>query len=75
VIDLDTGQVISGGTAGGGGSAGVTAVPVTVDLADNRRQTVLGVLAVVLMLGLVLGPPLVARTMRSRAASREGPLP
>jgi len=50
-------------------------VPVTVDLADNRRQTVLGVLAVVLMLGLVLGPPLVARTMRSRAASREGPLP
>ena len=75
VIDPDTGQVISGGTAGGGGSAGVTAVPVTVDLADNRRQTVLGVLAVVLMLGLVLGPPLVARTMRSRAASREGPLP
>jgi phosphate ABC transporter phosphate-binding protein len=75
-IDPDTGQVIGNGTSvGGAGSTGVTAVPVTVDLADNRRQIVLGVLAVVLLLGLVLGPPLVARTMRSRAGAGQGPLP
>jgi PBP superfamily domain len=73
VIDPDTGQVISGGTAGGSsGAAGVTAVPVTVDLADNRRQTVLGALAVVLLVGLVVGPPLVARTMRSRDETPDG---
>jgi hypothetical protein len=44
-------------------------VPVSVDVADNRRQMVLASLAVVLLLGLVLGPPLVARTLRNR----EGP--
>lgn len=76
VIDPDTGQVISGDPSlRGAGAAGVTAVPVTVDLADNRRQVVLSVLAVVLLLGLVVGPPLVARTMRSRAGPGQGPLP
>jgi hypothetical protein len=47
----------------------VVAAPVSVDSADNRRQMVLAILASVLLLALVLGPPLVARTMRSR----EGP--
>ncbi|MGH3695419.1 MAG: phosphate ABC transporter substrate-binding protein PstS [Pseudonocardiaceae bacterium] len=66
-IDPDTGQLIGGTSlAGGAGSTGVSAVPVSVDVADDRRQTVLAVLAVVLLLGLVLGPPLVARTMRNR---------
>lgn len=66
-IDPDTGEQLGGPVRGSGST--VSAVPVTVDLADNRRQAVLGVLAVVLLLGLVLGPPLVARTMRAR----EGP--
>jgi phosphate transport system substrate-binding protein len=73
VIDPDTGQVIGGGTSlGGSGTAGISAVPVSVDVADSRRQTVLGVLAVVLLLGLVLGPPLVAHRMRSRTGSQQG---
>jgi phosphate ABC transporter phosphate-binding protein len=74
-IDPDTGQVIGSGTTSNGSSSGVSAVPVTVDLADNRRQMVLGTFAVVLLLGLVLGPPLVARTMRRRAGPQGGPLP
>ncbi len=71
VIDPDTGQLIGGTSlAGSSGSAGVSAVPVSVDVADDRRQMVLAVLAVVLLLGLVLGPPLVARSMRSREGQR-----
>jgi phosphate transport system substrate-binding protein len=67
-IDPATGEVINGASsAGGAGSSSVSAVPVSVDVADTRRQVVLAVLAVVLLFGLVLGPPLVARTMRSRA--------
>ncbi len=65
-IDPDTGQPISGTLANGSGSTSVSAVPVSVDVADNRRQMVLASLAVVLLLGLVLGPPLVSRTMRNR---------
>jgi len=66
-IDPATGEVISGSSAAGTGSSSVSAVPVSVDAADNRRQMVLAVLAVVLLVGLVLGPPLVARSMRSKA--------
>ncbi|MGH3783390.1 MAG: phosphate ABC transporter substrate-binding protein PstS [Pseudonocardiaceae bacterium] len=68
VIDPNTGQVL-GGSSSGSGSSDVSALPVSVDSADNRRQMVLGTLAAVLLLALVLGPPLVARTMRAR----EGP--
>jgi hypothetical protein len=32
-------------------------------------------LAAVLLLGLIVGPPLVARTMRNRGGAQEGPLP
>jgi phosphate transport system substrate-binding protein len=67
-IDPTTGEVI-GGAASGSNSSGASAVPVSVDVADNRRQMVLAMLAAVLLLGLIVGPPLVARTMRNR----EGP--
>jgi phosphate ABC transporter phosphate-binding protein len=69
-IDPNTGQLI-GGSSSGSGSSDVTALPVSVDSADNRRQMVLGVLAAVLLLALVLGPPLVARTMRDRVGPQE----
>ncbi|MGH3872604.1 MAG: phosphate ABC transporter substrate-binding protein PstS [Pseudonocardiaceae bacterium] len=70
-IDPDTGQVSGGGAAASGsGDSTVAAVSVAVDAADNRRQTLLAMLAIVLLLGLVLGPPLVAQTMRSRAGPR-----
>ena len=73
-VDPATGEVINGTSAtGGSGSSGVSAVPVSVDVADNRRQVVLAVLAIVLLLGLVLGPPLVARNLRSRAGPPPGP--
>jgi phosphate transport system substrate-binding protein len=66
-VDPDTGQVI-GGTplAGGSGSAGVSAVPVSVDAFDNRRQMLLVVLTLVVLLGLALGPPLLVYRMHSR---------
>jgi phosphate transport system substrate-binding protein len=67
-IDPNTGEVIGGATSGSSSSS-VSALPVSVDVADNRRQMVLAILAAVLLLGLVLGPPLVARSMRGR----EGP--
>ena len=67
-VDPNTGQLIGGSSTSGSGSD-VVAAPVSVDSADNRRQMVLALLASVLLLALVLGPPLVARAMRSR----EGP--
>lgn len=71
VIDPDTGQVIDGSTlAGGSGGSGATAAAVSVDAADGRRQMMLAVLAAALLLALVLGPPLVARSMRSQKSSQ-----
>jgi hypothetical protein len=59
--------VIEGATpAGGSGSSGVSAVPVAVDAFDNRRQMLLAVLTIVVLLGLALGPPLWAYRMHSR---------
>jgi phosphate ABC transporter phosphate-binding protein len=70
-IDPATGEVINGASStSGSGSSGVSAVPVSVDVADNRRQMVLGSLAAVLLIGLVLGPPLVARKMRGREGAQ-----
>ncbi|HKR51956.1 MAG TPA: phosphate ABC transporter substrate-binding protein PstS [Pseudonocardiaceae bacterium] len=66
-IDPDTGQVIGGpALASGSGSTSSSAVSVPVDVADNRRQTVLAVLTTIVLLGLVFGPPLTAYTMRRR---------
>ena len=65
--DPVTGQVIDGSAlAGGPGSSGASAVPVSVDAADNRRQVLLAVLTTVVLLGLSLGPPLLAYRTRSR---------
>ncbi|MGH3430125.1 MAG: substrate-binding domain-containing protein, partial [Mycobacteriales bacterium] len=66
-IDPDTGQVVGGVTSTtGSGSTGASAVAVTVDVADTRQQMVLATLATVALLGLILGPPLLARSMRGR---------
>jgi phosphate transport system substrate-binding protein len=75
-IDPTTGEVIGGATpVSGSAASGASAVQVSVDVADNRRQMVLASLAAVLLLGLVVGPPLVARMMRNREGLHEGPLP
>ncbi|MGH3786609.1 MAG: phosphate ABC transporter substrate-binding protein PstS [Pseudonocardiaceae bacterium] len=69
-IDPDTGLPVDGeALSSGSQSSSVSAVPVSVDVASNRQRTVLALLAAVLLLGLVIGPPLVAHRMRSR----EGP--
>jgi phosphate ABC transporter phosphate-binding protein len=66
-IDPDTGQVIGGSAlASGTGLVGASAVPVSVDAADTRRQVLLAVLAGIVLLGLALGPPLLVYTVRSR---------
>ena len=75
VIDPETGQVMGGTSLAGSGSSGASAIPVSIDVADNRRQMLLAIIAAVLLLALVLGPPLVARTMRNRDRDQEGPLP
>jgi Na+/glutamate symporter len=71
VVDPDTGQVIGGpALAGGSGTSGAAAVPVSVDAADNRRQMVLALLTIVVIFGLALGPPLLAYRVRSREGPR-----
>jgi phosphate transport system substrate-binding protein len=70
VIDPDTGQPTGGSAlASDSGFSGASAVPVSVDTADNRRQMLLAALTVAVLLGLVLGPPLMAYRMHRR----EGP--
>jgi phosphate ABC transporter phosphate-binding protein len=65
-IDPDTGQAVDGTTlaGGSGGSTSASAVPVAVDAADNRRQMLLAILTTVVLLGLALGPPLLAYRAR-----------
>ena len=66
-IDPDTGQAIGGpALTGGSGTSSASAVPVSVDATDNRRQMVLALLTIVVILGLALGPPLLAYRVRSR---------
>jgi len=69
-VDPDTGQVIGGSTTTGSGSTNALAVPVSVDAADSRRQILLAILTVVVLLGLALGPPLLAYTVRNRQGRR-----
>jgi phosphate ABC transporter phosphate-binding protein len=72
-VDPVTGQVTSDATAAGGsGSADVSAVPVSVGVADSRRQTLLAVLTVVVAVVLVLAPPLMAHRWGSRAGAGRG---
>jgi phosphate transport system substrate-binding protein len=69
VIDPDTGQVIGGPTlASGSNSSSASAVPVSVDSADSRRQMLLAALTIAALLVLIFGPPLLAYT----ACRREG---
>ena len=71
-IDPLTGQPTDNTSLSGSGSSNVSAVPVSVDVADNRRLIVLGVLAVALLVGVVLVPPLVAKEMRRRTGPPPG---
>ena len=55
------------------GAADVSAVPVSVGVADSRRQTALAALTVIVALALVLAPPLITHRIRIRAEPRRGP--
>jgi hypothetical protein len=62
VIDPDTGQVVGG--TGGGGADSAAAIPVSLsNQLDPTLKTVLIVVACGLLLGLTVGPPLVARML------------
>jgi phosphate ABC transporter phosphate-binding protein len=62
VIDPDTGQTVGG--AGGGGVDSVAAIPVSLsNQLDPTLKTVLIVVACGLLLGLTVGPPLIARML------------
>jgi phosphate transport system substrate-binding protein len=66
-IDSETGQPIDeSALPSGPGSASANAVPVSVDAVNDRRQLLLAILTVVVLLGLALGPPLLAYTVRNR---------
>ncbi|MGH3768698.1 MAG: phosphate ABC transporter substrate-binding protein PstS [Pseudonocardiaceae bacterium] len=70
-IDPDTGQVTNNSAlAGDSNSSGASAVPVSVDSADNRRQMLLAVLTIGVLLVLILGPPLLAYAVRRREAAQ-----
>ena len=63
-VDPATGQTVdANGTAL---ASNVSAIPVQVALPDETQRIVLGILAVVLLLALILGPPIVSRTMARR---------
>ncbi|WP_236788883.1 phosphate ABC transporter substrate-binding protein PstS [Amycolatopsis sp. GM8] len=59
-IDPDTGQPVNAR----GGSSGALAQPVSLGLQDNTTTALLASLAVVLFLGLIVGPPILARVLR-----------
>ncbi|MER7680037.1 phosphate ABC transporter substrate-binding protein PstS [Streptomyces sp. NPDC096934] len=72
VVDPDTGQVL--GADGGTGDTSVAASPVSLGTGDALGlRTVLMVLSAVLLIGVVVGPPLVGRllTQRAQRARRE----
>ncbi|WP_433385976.1 phosphate ABC transporter substrate-binding protein PstS [Actinoplanes sp. CA-142083] len=61
-IDPDTGQVVGG--AGGGGVDSVSAIPVSLsNQLDPTLKLVLIIVACGLLLGLTVGPPLIARML------------
>jgi len=62
VIDPDTGQVVNGG---GGGADSVSAIPVSLsNQLDPTLKLVLIIVSCALLLGLTVGPPLIARLLR-----------
>jgi len=63
VIDPDTGQVVGG--TGGGGADSVSAIPVSLsNQLDPTLKLVLIIVSCALLLGLTVGPPLIARLLR-----------
>ncbi len=71
-VDADTGQVVAGGSSDAGltNVAGTT-VPLSADYTQGGTRTVLMVLAVLLLLGVCLGPPVLARaSQRGREQGR-----
>ncbi|WBB65474.1 substrate-binding domain-containing protein [Micromonospora sp. WMMD812] len=68
VVDPDTGEVLAAGTAGGGEQA--AAVPVSLAGAGGwRLRHTMMLLAALLLLGLVVAPPLLSNSLRSRRTS------
>ncbi|MFE4666215.1 phosphate ABC transporter substrate-binding protein PstS [Streptomyces sp. NPDC056716] len=66
VVDPDTGEVVSGEQAAGDSS--VVASPVSLGTGDSPGlRTALMALSAVLLVGVVVGPPAVARAMAGRA--------
>ncbi|MGW3633387.1 phosphate ABC transporter substrate-binding protein PstS [Streptomyces sp. NPDC005122] len=71
VVDPDTGQVLNAG--GGTGDTSVVASPVALGTGDALGlRTALMVLSAVLLIGVVVGPPLIGRAMTNRTRRREG---
>ncbi|MCX4436169.1 MULTISPECIES: phosphate ABC transporter substrate-binding protein PstS [Streptomyces] len=71
VVAPDTGQVLSGG--GGTGDTSVAASPVSLGTGDALGlRTALMALSAVLLIGVVVGPPLIGRMMSNRARRKGG---
>ncbi|MGW1759301.1 phosphate ABC transporter substrate-binding protein PstS [Streptomyces mirabilis] len=71
VVDPDTGQVLSGD--GGTGDTSVAASPVSLGTGDALGlRTALMALSAVLLIGVVVGPPLIGRMMSHRARRKGG---
>ncbi|MFB7269064.1 phosphate ABC transporter substrate-binding protein PstS [Streptomyces sp. NPDC056244] len=72
-IDPDTGELITGDGAAGGGDSSVVANPVTLSSGEaSGLRGALMALSAVLLVGVVIGPPLTARALSARARRREG---
>lgn len=72
VLDPDTGEVLSG-DQGSGGDTSVAATPVSLGSGDALGlRTALMALSAVLLVGVVVGPPLLARLMTSRTRRNGG---
>ncbi|MER5537774.1 phosphate ABC transporter substrate-binding protein PstS [Streptomyces mirabilis] len=71
VVDPDTGQVLSGDS--GTGDTSVVASPVSLGTGDALGlRTALMALSAVLLIGVVVGPPLIGRVMSNRARRKGG---
>ncbi len=68
LIDPETGELL-GAEGQSGLASNVSAIPVSVDLPNDRQRILLAVLAVILLVALVLGPPLVSRNLNQRGKS------
>ncbi|MFC4499774.1 MULTISPECIES: phosphate ABC transporter substrate-binding protein PstS [Streptomyces] len=72
-IDPETGDVISTADAGGTGDTSVVASPVSLASGDSAGlRTALMALSALLLLGVVVGPPLIGRLMSNRTRRNGG---